>query len=329
MPTSHSGKKLVIITAGDPRGIGPEVILKALRKFPRTKKFIPLVIGDYEVFRNAARALKINPDSLIRPAGRAANFIDLKNFPPPGKKKFRSNNPGRLSGKASVEYIFRAIAIAKSAPGASIVTAPISKAAINSAGYKWSGHTELFSDITRSKKITMMLTGGPLTVSLATRHLPLGEAVRQLTKEKIITAAENTHFALKKLFKIRHPKIGVASLNPHAGEGGLLGNEERSVIRPAVAYLNKRLKGISGPFPADTLFYKAYRKEFDAVVCMYHDQGLIPLKMVAFERGVNLTIGLPFIRTSPDHGTGFDIAGKGIANPSSMIEAIKLAVKLA
>ncbi|MCQ9206350.1 MAG: 4-hydroxythreonine-4-phosphate dehydrogenase PdxA [Omnitrophica bacterium] len=329
MPTSHSDKKLVVITGGDPRGIGPEVILKALRKLPRTKKFIPLVIGDYEVFQNVARALKIDADSLIRPVGRAANFIDLNNFSRPAKKKFRSNNADRLSGKASIEYILRAIVIVKSDRRASIVTAPINKAAINNAGYKWSGHTELFSDITGYKKITMMLTGGPLKVSLATRHLPLGEAVRELSKEKIITAAENTHYALKKFFRIRYPKIGIASLNPHAGESGLLGKEEGRVIRPAVAYLNKRIKGISGPFPADTLFYKAYRKEFDAVVCMYHDQGLIPLKMVAFERGVNLTIGLPFIRTSPDHGTGFDIAGKGTADPSSMIEAIKLAVRLA
>jgi len=174
----------------------------------------------------------------------------------------------------------------------------------------------------------MMLVGNSLRVSLVTRHIPLKDVPKRLTRGKIIQTTKNTHDALKKFFRIRRPKIAICGLNPHAGEGGVLGMEEKAIISPAVNYLRKKIKGISGPLPADTLFNKAYKGEFDAVVCMYHDQALIPLKMVAFEKGVNMTLGLPFIRTSPDHGTAFDIAGKGKADPSSMIEAIKLAARL-
>jgi 4-hydroxythreonine-4-phosphate dehydrogenase len=211
---------------------------------------------------------------------------------------------------------------------AALVTAPISKQLLRDAGYRFEGHTELLAHVARTKRFAMMLLGGPLRVSLATIHVPLAQVPRLLSKQRIIEVIELSHDLCKRL-GIRRPKIGVAGLNPHAGEGGLLGHEERRIIGPAVRQAKRKGINATGPWPADTLFYKAYHGEFDAVVAMYHDQGLAPLKMIAFDTGVNLTLGLPFVRTSPDHGTAFDIAGKGIANPASMIAAINLAARLA
>ena len=225
-----------------------------------------------------------------------------------------------------MEYLACGISVLKGLNASSLVTAPINKASINKAGFNFEGHTEFLSHVTAAKHVTMMLAGGPLKVSLVTRHVPIKNVPGRITREKVVKTIEDTHRALKYFFNIPRPRIGVAGLNPHAGEGGLLGGEEKAKILPAVRSARKRLKGdLVGPLPSDTLFYKAYRGRLDAVVCMYHDQGLIPLKMIAFDKGVNLTVGLPFIRTSPDHGTGFDIAGKGKADPSSMTEAIKLA----
>ncbi|MGB2705404.1 MAG: 4-hydroxythreonine-4-phosphate dehydrogenase PdxA [Candidatus Omnitrophota bacterium] len=318
MRISPSSRKAVVITAGDPSGIGPEIILKSLGHPSLAKKIVPIIIGDRRVFRKNAKRLKIDIPPVIK-------FIDLENVPP---AKFRFGAVKGLFGKAAVEYLLAGLALVKIIKGASLVTAPINKASINSAGFRFAGHTELLAHLTKSKNVTMMLVGDSLRVSLVTRHVPLKEVPRRLTRGKIIQTAKNTHYALKKFFGIRNPRIGVCGLNPHAGEGGLLGREEEAIISPAVKYLKKKIKRISGPLPADALFNKAYKGAFDAVVCMYHDQALIPLKMVAFEKGVNLTVGLPFIRTSPDHGTAFDIAGRGKADPSSMIEAIKLAARL-
>jgi len=317
MRISRSSRKSVVITAGDPSGIGPEIILKALARSSIAKKIIPVIIGDRFVFRETAKRLKID----IPGAGK---FVDLKNVPP---AKFCFGRTKASFGKAAVEYILAGLALVKIIKGASLVTAPVNKESINKAGFLFEGCTELLSCLTRSRNVTMMLVGGALRVSLATRHVPLKDVPGRLTRKGIIHTAENTHYALKKFFGIRNPRIGVSALNPHAGEGGFLGREEKMIISPAVNYLRKKMKGVSGPHPADTLFYKAKRGAFDAVVCMYHDQALIPLKMAAFEKGVNMTLGLPFMRTSPDHGTAFDIAGKGKADPSSMIEAIKLAAR--
>jgi 4-hydroxythreonine-4-phosphate dehydrogenase len=211
---------------------------------------------------------------------------------------------------------------------AALVTGPISKALIRDAGYRFEGHTELLAHVARTKRYAMMLVGGPLRVALVTIHQPLSAVPRLLNTERIVTVIELTH-AVCRRFGMARPRIGVAALNPHAGENGLFGDEERRVIEPAVQAAARRCRGVTGPWPSDTLFHKHYRGEYDAVVAMYHDQGLVPLKMIAFETGVNLTLGLPFIRTSPDHGTAPDIAGKGIANPASLIAAINLAAKLA
>ncbi len=210
---------------------------------------------------------------------------------------------------------------------AALVTAPISKKLLRDAGYRFEGHTELLAHVARTKRFAMMLVGGPLRVSLVTIHVPLAKVPRLLSTKRIVEVIELSHDVCKRL-GIRRPKIGVAGLNPHAGEGGLLGGEEQRIIAPAIQSAKRKGIGVTGPWPADTLFHKAYNGEFDAVVAMYHDQGLAPLKMIAFDSGVNLTLGLPFVRTSPDHGTAFDIAGKGIANPASIIAAINLAAEL-
>jgi len=211
---------------------------------------------------------------------------------------------------------------------AGVVTAPLAKSLLHEAGQPFPGQTELLAHLARTRRFAMMLVGGPLRVALVTTHASLREVPDLITARRIATVTELAHAACRR-FGIRSPRIGVAALNPHGGEGGLFGDEEQRLIGPAVKRLARRLPGVSGPWPADTLFHKHYQGEFDAVVCLYHDQGLAPLKMIAFDTGVNLTLGLPFVRTSPDHGTAADIAGRNRARPASMIAAINLAAQLA
>lgn len=277
------GKPTILITMGDPSGIGPEVIVKALAS-PRVR--------------------------------RLANFFVI------GGKKYKS------SGRASMEYLKTALAILRKKKNAGLVTGPISKEAINRAGFHYDGHTEFLAKETNSTKFAMMLIGGPLRVTLVTRHISLKDVHKNISQKKIIDAIELTHDFLAGYLNKRFPKIAVASVNPHAGEGGIFGDEEKRIIAPSIAKAKRKYKNICGPVAPDAVFYDAYKGRVDAVICMYHDQGLIPLKMIARDTGVNVTLGLPFVRTSPDHGTAFDIAGKGKANPSSMIEAIKMAARL-
>jgi len=289
MPISHSGKRPVIcITMGDPRGIGPEVIEKALGK-PFLKK--------------------------------SAAFIVI------GKRMFRRIGP-KKSAQSSVEYIKEALDLIRRKKADALVTGPVSKEAINRSGVKFKGHTEYLAKLSNCKKIAMMFTSDRLKVSLVTRHIAVKELTHRISSNLICDTVELTYKALKNLFGIKNPKIGISGFNPHCGEKGLFGNEERTLIKPALKRLHVKFRNIRGPIPADTLLYDTYHKRYDAAVCLYHDQGLTAFKMVSRDSGVNLTLGLPFIRTSPDHGTGFDIAGKGVANPGSMIEAIKLAIGL-
>lgn len=271
-------RPLILITTGDPKGIGPEVTEKALK------------------------------DPAIR---RLADFLII--------------DTGDRTGFDAIE---KALYLLIKGKGNALVTAPVNKAAINRSGIPFLGHTEYLAEITKTKKFAMMLCGGPLKVTTVTRHVPLKNVPASITKEGIKDAIILTSAALKKYFGISRPRIGVCGLNPHCGEGGRIGDEEERIIKPAIKALKSRVPGIQGPMPGDIIFYRAYNGRLDAVISMYHDQGLGPLKMVAFEKGVNVTLGLPFIRTSPDHGTAYDIAGKGIADPSSMKEAIKLAVKM-
>jgi len=235
---------------------------------------------------------------------------------------------GKLSkrgGAASYESILGALDLIKKGAIDAIVTAPISKAALNLADIHYPGHTELLAAFTQTKRFAMMLASDNLRITLVTTHVPLKDVSSELTIDGILEKVELTHSFLIKYFYIKNPQIGICALNPHAGDEGILGDEESDKINPAVLKAKKEGINVFGPYPSDTLFSK---NSFDAIVAMYHDQGLIPIKLRSFGKAVNITLGLPFVRTSPDHGTAFDIAGKGIADPSSMIEAIKMAKRL-
>jgi 4-hydroxythreonine-4-phosphate dehydrogenase len=285
-------KPRIAITSGDPNGIGPEIARKAADDSRVRKVCEPIVYG------------------------------------PPVGSTFK---PGELSaeaGRAAYETLCSAVDDARAGVVAAIATAPVNKLAFAMAGLPWKGHTDLLAHLTGSSRVAMMFWSEPLKVVLATIHIPLASVANALTRELMddiigLSARELPRFGLE------NPRLAVAGLNPHAGEEGLLGHEERKVLRPAIETAQKRGVRIDGPYPGDTVFGRAVRGEFDAVIACYHDQGLIPVKLIAFGRAVNVTLGLPIIRTSVDHGTAFDIAGKDVADPSSMIEATLLAAKLA
>ncbi len=283
----------IAITLGDVAGIGPEVVRKALRSGKLDRRF------HYEVILGE-RAPRVTPGNVSRTAALFA------------LESLEAATDGCLRG----DY-------------AALVTGPVHKAGLKLAGFHFPGQTEWLAHRTCTRRFAMMLTGGNLRVTLVTTHLPLRLVSGQLTRARVRDTIGLTHEWLLK-FGIRKPRILVAALNPHGGVPAEEGREERTIIRPAVHDAQERWGGgIDGPFSPDHVFWMAHHGKADAVVCMYHDQGLIPLKMLAFEKGVNLTLGLPIIRTSPDHGTAYDIAGKNKANPESMIEAINLAAKLA
>jgi len=323
--------KKLAITIGDPGGVGPEIIVKALYCAEIRNYCVPIVIGDRGPIEEALRLLKLptklrlikSPEECGRAyIGKLINLIDMEVV-----TKFKKGKPTAEGGNASARYIKRAVGFALNRQVHGIVTAPISKQALKMAGFGWPGHTEMLAEFTSTKDYAMMLVGGHLKVILVTIHTSLKNVPALITKDKILKTLRLAKRACDML-GIKAPKIAVAGFNPHAGEAGLFGDEEIKEIIPAVKKALKEGIPVSGPYSPDTVFHKAYIGDIDVIVCMYHDQGLIPLKMIAFDEGVNLTIGLPIIRTSPDHGTAYDIAWKGVADPSSMIEAIKLAVKL-
>jgi 4-hydroxythreonine-4-phosphate dehydrogenase len=278
------------ITAGDPAGIGPEIAQKAMTDARVRAVCEPLFYGPQQSFQ-----------------------------------------PGKLSaesGYAAYETIVRAVRDAQAGGIHGIATAPINKEALALAGLPWRGHTEMLAELTNARRVAMMFWSEKLRVVLATIHIPLARVPSALTIESVMEIIDLTHLELPR-FGIGRPRIALAGLNPHAGEHGVLGSEEADVLEPAVARSVKAGIDIAGPYPGDTIFLRAVRGEFDAVIACYHDQGLIPIKMVAFGQAVNVTLGLPIIRTSVDHGTAFDIAGKGIADPESMVQAVLLAAKLA
>jgi len=326
-------KPLLGITMGDPAGIGPEVIAKAAAVRGLHAVCRPLVIGSLPVMERTIKKLKLPlkavpvRDHETLPKGPAAlPVLD------PLETALGSFTPGiaaKETGAASVAFIKKGVALAMAGCIDGIVTAPINKEAINMAGCHYPGHTELLADLTQAKESGMMIVGGPLRIMFVTTHVAIKDLPGLLTQEKIEQGIRLAHRALTELYGIKKPKIGVAALNPHAGEHGLFGDEEARVIRPAARAAQTRGILASDPLPADTLFGKAAEGQYDGVVAMYHDQGLIPLKLVAFGTCVNLTVGLPIIRTSVDHGTAFDIVGKGLADPGSLLEAVKLAAKIA
>lgn len=324
-------RPVIGITMGDPAGIGPEIILSLLSSKEIYSVCIPVVIGCGAVLDATADLLGVkNPCKRISgpgeiPPGSPAPFlIDLANI------HAGEYTVGRISaktGRASVEYLFHAVELAKNGKIHAIVTAPINKEALHLAGYPYAGHTEMLAEKTGSTNYAMMLVGGPIRVILVTTHLPLREVPAGLTTQGVLQKIRLADQGMRDL-GFERPRIAVAGLNPHSGEGGIFGHEEEQIIAPAVLKARQQGMDVTGPLPPDTVFYQAYHGRFHAVVCMYHDQGLIPLKMIAFDSGVNVTLGLPIIRTSVDHGTALDIAGKGVANATSLTEAVKLAVKL-
>ena len=325
-------KPIVGITMGDAAGIGPEVIAKALAHREVYDVCSPLVVGDASVMKNALKIVKknLNVQSVDDPSkGKyqhgTIDVLDLHNI---DASKLQVGKVQQMAGKAALEYIETAVKLAQQNKINALCTASINKEAIKLAGAKVPGHTEILANLTNTKEVTMLLISGKIRVFHVTIHVPLSKVPSLITKESVLETIKLAYDSLRGL-GIPDPKIAVAGLNPHASDGGLFGPEGKEKIAPAVEAANKEGMKALGPIPPDTVFVRANKGEFDAVVAMYHDQGHIPIKLLAFESGVNVTIGLPIIRTSVDHGTAFDIAGKGIADEMSMVEAIKLAAKMA
>ncbi|MGR3310268.1 MAG: 4-hydroxythreonine-4-phosphate dehydrogenase PdxA [Candidatus Brocadiales bacterium] len=325
-------KTLIGITAGDPCGIGPEVVMKALASEALSHLADFIVIGSEEVLRKIVQDLSLPTyfkgfeymeelrESTLHIRVLTLNNFNIENMP--------SKVPTAEAGKASLDYILKGIDLARNGVIDALVTAPINKKAIEMAGCTFPGHTELLRDKTGAEKAVMMMAGGGLRVSLVTTHVALESVPRLLNVEDIEHTITITADALKRFFNLKTQRIAVSGLNPHSGDYGRFGVEEEEVIIPAIKRAASKGINCCGPVSPDIVFYKALQGDFDAVVSLYHDQGLIPLKLIAFEKGVNITLGLPIIRTSPDHGTAYDIAGKGIASPVSMTEAIKMAVQM-
>ncbi len=332
------------ITLGDVAGIGPEIVLKAL-VCPELKGLCrPVVIGHLSVLEHYRKILghqifgaqnlgvppKLkpisSPEELLAEQDEAA--IPVVDFSLPPLDDIVPGQPQARTGEAAIIYIKQAVALVQSGYLAAMTTTPISKWAIAQAGYKYPGHTELLAELTNAKIYAMMLVGGPLKVVLATTHCALSEVPGQISQIKLMELIQLIHRELPR-WGVPNPRIAVAGLNPHAGEKGMFGREEEERIRPAVAAAKSLDIDVIGPLPADTLFYRVAKGMADVVLAMYHDQGLIPLKLLAFRQAVNITLGLPVIRTSVGHGCATDIAGRGSADPTSLLEAVRLAAQAA
>lgn len=327
-------KPIIGITMGDAAGIGPEIVDKALSSNELYKFCRPIVIGDTHVLLEAQKvartALELHPVQSVSQARFTHGILDVIDLANIRIAELRMGEPQAMAGRASFEYIKKAVELALAGEMGAITTAPISKEALNMAGYKYPGHTEILADLTGSKDFAMMFVAGPLRVILATIHVPLKEAIDLIKKDRVLTTIRLAQESMRR-FGVADPRIVVAGLNPHAGEAGMFGSEDADEIAPAVEAARDLNINVVGPLPADTVFYRANRGQFDIVVAMYHDQGCIPIKLLGFEFGVNITVGLPIVRTSPDHGTAYGRAGRklGTANPRSLVEAIKIASKLA
>jgi len=327
-----SERPVIAITMGDPAGVGPEITAKALARDKIWDCCRPLMIGDVDVLAQAVALvvapLTLHPIASVTEARfdpTTPDVLDLHNVEPVALQ------PGKVSGmagRAAVAYVERAVALALAEQVDGIVTGPINKAALQAAGCPYIGHTELLTALTGAEQVTTMLATPGLRVVHVTRHVPLREVAAHITRERVLETICLTDEGLRGM-GIQRPRLAVAALNPHGGDEGLLGREEIEVIGPAVEAV--RAKGIDahGPIPADSVFFRAIRGEFDVVVAMYHDQGHIPIKTHGFERSVAVTLGLPIVRTSVDHGTAFDIAWQGLASEESLVEAIRLAARLA
>jgi len=315
---------------GDPAGIGPEVVLKAVAEEEITRVCAPVIIGDAQLLAHTARTLDLQcgydiirqgeplPENLAEPV--IFHLDNIGGF-------VESGIESGAAGKAAAGYIEAAVELCAAGSVDAIATAPINKRALFLGGYSFPGHTEFLAHLTGSEDSAMAFVAANLRIVLLSTHVPLAEAVRLVERDRIIRTINLANRELRR-WGIERPRLAVAALNPHGAEGGLFGTEEASEMVPAIEACRVNNVNVRGPFPADTVFLRASRGEFDAVIACYHDQAMIPVKCLSFGEAVNVTMGLPFIRTSVDHGTAFDIAGKGLAEHSSMVAAIKLAAEL-
>ena len=340
---SDDKRPVLGITMGDPGGIGPEITAKALNEKQIFEIARPVVVGDFRVMEEVLKFtdLKFTLNSVrevqdARGVHGSMDILDLKNMP---LDRLRYKEVTAEQGKASFEYVAKVIELAMDKKIDGTVTGPINKAAIHAAGHQYAGHTEIYATLTGTRDYSMMLTHGNFRVTHVSTHVSLREACDRVTKDRVIRVIDLTWDALQN-FGVPRLRIGVAGLNPHCGEGGMFGQEDDEEILPAVESARRKGYDVEGPIPADTIFSKMKGGMYDAVVVMYHDQGHIPMKFLGFQydektgqwgemSGVNITLGLPIVRTAVDHGTAFGKAGEGRANPQSMIEAIQLGAMLA
>lgn len=339
----HDNRPIVGISSGDPGGIGPEVTAKALNEPQIYEHCRPLVVSDALVMRDAVQVagLNLSINAVTSPAEGeythgVIDVLDMRVLPS-GELRYKTATAAQ--GKASFEYVARNITLAIAREVHATVTGPINKAAVNAAGFHYAGHTEIYASLTKTRDYTMMLADGNFRVSHISTHVSLRQACDRVKKERVLKVIELSHDVLRKL-GVEAPRIGVAGLNPHCGEGSLFGDEEIREISPAIIEARARGMDVQGPVPPDTVFSKMAGGMYDLVVAMYHDQGHIPIKLKGFTfdektgqmgavAGVNVTLGLPVVRVSVDHGTAFEIAGEGRANAGSMVDSIELAAWLA
>lgn len=323
-------KPTIAITAGDFNGIGPEIALKAAQHSSVRKMCSPVLVGPLDVFEHVRSSLRISAKlqkaAAILPQGTMLPVIDVGDGL---AADIQYGTPTKTSGKSAGAALEAAVALCMNGRADAMVTAPVSKEALHLAGYNFPGQTEMIALFTRSQQVAMMLVSDVMRVGLVTIHVPLQEVAARITKEKVIEKVGIIHAALKQDFGIQQPSLAILALNPHAGENGDIGREEIEVIQPAADELRQRGIDTHGPFSADAFFGTKAFEKYDGIVAMYHDQGLIPLKMSSFGKAVNFSAGLSIVRTSPDHGTAYDIAGKGTAQLDSMLEAITLSVSIA
>jgi len=328
-------RRPLALSLGDPAGIGPEIVVKAWTAL-RSEGPAFVVVGDAHSLSGAPGGGQIKVHKVARPQEALGVFADaLPVIDLPLQSSVVAGQPSSAHAAAVIRWIETGAGLALSGAVSGLVTAPIAKAPLYAAGFKFPGHTEFLAELTAAQRYdgargpVMLLQSGDLRASLVTIHTPIREVSRQLSVEKVVTTGLITAQALRRDYGIERPRVAVTGLNPHAGESGTIGREEVEIIAPAVRSLRDLGVDAQGPYPADSLFHAEARRTYDAVVCMYHDQALIPVKMLDFWGGVNVTLGLPIVRTSPDHGTAFEIAGRGLARADSLIAAIRLAAEIA
>jgi 4-hydroxythreonine-4-phosphate dehydrogenase len=327
--------KPLALTSGEPAGIGPDIAIKAWLRRAELKLPAFYLLGDRAFLNDRAKMLGLEIEfAEVCAEDAAATFANALPIVPTGQAATaRPGRPDGSSAEAALTSIRQAVGDVIAGRASAVVTNPIAKSVLYRAGFRYPGHTEYLAELAaaggRAPQPVMMLWSPALAVVPVTIHVALQEAIAQLSIDLIVTTVRIVVAALRARFGLRHPRIAASGLNPHAGEDGSLGTEDQTIVAPAVGILRDEGIDIRGPLPADTMFHEAARKTYDCAICMYHDQALIPVKTLAFQDAVNVTLGLPFVRTSPDHGTAFDIAGTGQADPSSLIAALRLAARMA